>query len=316
MTKKGPGFLFNRARVITAIEELSADIDAIEQDNTLYAEKSFEERAEAIDLLEFQLTEHLEYLLRETTQPGELMVLKRRVEKIKTELEEIDHVLFQKLRESIRGSEYRGTKFKKLVSGYFDLKPEISEWQEAPGYDNLDIFINRLFSFQPIPEPTKSLEPEMVYYQKTPARLIFELADKVRFSKQDVFFDLGSGLGQVAILVNLLTGVKTVGVEFEPVFCEYATNAAKELNLSGVTFINTDARTADYSEGTVFFLYTPFRGEILEEVFELLRKQALMKKIIVITYGPCTARFASQNWLNSAGSKNDSIYKMVVFNSF
>ena len=316
MTKKRPGFLFNRAPAIAAIEELSADIDAVKQDDTLYAEKNFDERAEAIDLLEFQVTEHLEYLLQGTTHPGELMVLKRRVEKIKTELEEVDLVLFQKLRESIRGSGYRGTKFKKLVSGYFDLKPEESEGHDTPGYDNLDIFINRLFSFQPIPEPTKSLEPEMVYYQKTPARLIFELAEKVHFSKQDVFVDLGSGLGQVAILVNLLTGVKTVGVEFEPAFCEYARDCIHNLNLPDITFINNDARNTDYSEGTIFFLYTPFRGEILQEVLELLRKQALMKKIIVITYGPCTARFASQNWLNSAGSKNDSIYKMVVFNSF
>ena len=302
--------------MMAVISELSADIDAIEQDNTLYAEKNFDERAEAIDLLEFQVTEHLEYLLRETAHPGELTVLKMRVEKIKTELEEIDQVLFQKLRESIRESDYRGTKFKKLVSGYFDLKPEGREGQEAPGYDNLDIFINRLFSFQPIPEPTKNLEPEMVYYQKTPARIIFELADKVHFSKQDVFFDLGSGLGQVAILVNLLTGVKTVGVEFEPVFYEYATNAAKELNLPGVTFINTDARTADYSEGTVFFLYTPFTGQMLQEVLELLQKQALLKKITLITYGPCTARVASQSWLNFVGPKNNSIYKMAVFNSF
>jgi hypothetical protein len=29
-----------------------------------------------------------------------------------------------------------------------------------------------------------------------------------------------------------------------------------------VEFINVDARQADYSEGTVFFMFTPFRGEI------------------------------------------------------
>lgn len=93
----------------------------------------------------------------------------------------------------------------------------------------------------------------MVFYQKTPGRVIFELAEKCRFTEDDVFFDLGSGLRQVAILVHLLTGMAAKGIEFEPAFCNYARVFAAALNLTGVTFINIDARDADYSTGTVFF---------------------------------------------------------------
>ncbi|MEP6613104.1 MAG: class I SAM-dependent methyltransferase, partial [Mucilaginibacter sp.] len=186
---------------------------------------------------------------------------------------------------------------------------------EEAGYDNLDIFINGLLSFHSIPGQTRDLEPEMVFYQKTPARIIFDLVEKAYVTRDDVFFDLGSGLGQQAILVNLMTGAKAKGVEFEPAFCNYANDCATQLNLPGVTFINTDARQADYSDGTVFFMYTPFRGEILQDVLALLRKESLTRKIKIITYGPCTAQVALHSWLDFTISNNGNIYKPAVFTS-
>ena len=68
----------------------------------------------------------------------------------------------------------------------------------------------------------------MIYYQKTPARIILELVKKAAFQPGDVFYDLGSGLGQAAILVNLLASVISKGVEFEPAYCHYAKTCAAE----------------------------------------------------------------------------------------
>ena len=156
----------------------------------------------------------------------------------------------------------------------------------------------------------------MVYYQKTPARIVFELAERSHFTKEDVFLDLGSGLGQVTILINLLAGITARGIEFEPAFCDYAGDCAANLSLSNVTFINADARKADYSEGTVFFMFTPFRGEILQEVLEMLRKESLRRKIKIITYGPCTPLVALQNWLNFATPGGNDLYRLGFFSSF
>jgi SAM-dependent methyltransferase len=155
----------------------------------------------------------------------------------------------------------------------------------------------------------------MVFYQKTPARIIFELVEKTFITKDDIFFDLGSGLGQAAILVNLLAGAKARGVEFEPAFCSYAGECAEQLNLPDVSFINADARQTDYSEGTVFFMYTPFKGEILQDVLALLRNESLTRKIKIITYGPCTFQVASEGWLDITVSNNDNIDKPAVFTS-
>ncbi|HEY4964913.1 MAG TPA: hypothetical protein VII28_00860, partial [Puia sp.] len=158
-------------------------------------------------------------------------------------------------------------------------------------------FLNGIFTCKDLPAETRAREPEMVYYQKTPARIILEFINRTEFKPQDIFFDLGSGLGQVVMLVNLLTGVMAKGVEFEPAFCDYAKNCAADLNLNDLAFINTDARYADYSSGTVFFMYTPFEGNMLRDVLEKLRVDTIGKKIKLFTFGPCTTEVAQQDWL-------------------
>jgi len=299
-----------------AVANLQSTIETIETNSSLYEEKNFDKRMEAIDFIEFEVIDQIEGLLGKTAQPDQLILLKHRVEKVKSELEEIDSKLFQRLQASIRIGEYTGAAFKDLIGKYVDLNVDHTADQDEIGYDNLDVFINGLFQFQTMPEQTKDLEPEMVYFQKTPARFVFELVERSHFLKEDVFFDLGSGLGQVAILVNLLAGIAVKGVEFEPAFCDYARDSAAELNLSNVTFLNVDARKADYSEGTIFFMFTPFKGEILQEVLAILRKESLLRKIKIITYGPCTAQVALQSWLDVANPGGNDIYKLAVFSSF
>jgi SAM-dependent methyltransferase len=212
-------------------------------------------------------------------------LIKLQAEKIKSDLEDVDANLYQKLRASIMTGRYKGEAFRKLVSEYVDWRSDNPEHQAMPGYDNLDILINGLFPFEIMPKQTLDLEPEMVYFQKTPARIIFELVEKVQLNKDDVFYDLGSGLGQVVMLVNLLTGIVSKGIEFEPIFCQHARHCARELNLCNVQFTNADARQADYSDGTLFFMFTPFTGAIMQEVLERLKQESLTRKIRIITYG-------------------------------
>lgn len=292
----------------SAISEIQAYIGSIEGDPSLYEEKNFDKRMEVIDFIGFQVMDRIEEALGKAARPDELVLLKDRAEKARVELEEIDARLFERLRRTIRTGECRGKAFRKLVSEYVGFSNE-------DGYDNLDIFINGLSPIQTMPEQTRDLEPEMVYYQKTPARIVFELVEKAHFVPGDVFFDLGSGLGQAAILVNLLAGIVVRGIEIEPAFCDYAKDCAAELNLTNVTFLNVDARKADYSGGTVFFMFTPFKGEMLQDVLAVLRKESLDRKIKIIAYGPCTAEVALQDWLDFVNPGDDHPYRLGIFNS-
>ncbi len=104
------------------------------------------------------------------------------------------------------------------------------------GYDGLDTLLAGLFEFEPPPQATLQLDAEMVHYEPTPARAILDLIDHVGFTAGDVFYDLGAGLGQVAMLVHLLTGVRVKAVEIEPVFCTYAQQCAQGLGIQEVEF--------------------------------------------------------------------------------
>jgi hypothetical protein len=296
------------------IFELQSAIEQIKLNMALFDEKNFDLRSDALDLIDFQVTSRIEHLLYESGNIDELLLLQCQAEKLRLTLEEVDTNLFEKLRDHIRNGKYAGSGFKKLAAGYVDVE-EFGQQPQKAGYDNLDIFINGITSPQPIPRQTTNLEPEMVFYQKTPARIVFSLVEKVELALTDVFFDLGSGLGQVTILVNLLTGITAKGIEFEPAFCDYARNCAASLNLPNVTFINADAREVDFTKGTVFFMYTPFTGEIMSIVLKRLQKESRKRKIKIITYGPCTSVIALQSWLHAQAPGEINIYELAIFTS-
>lgn len=291
--------------------EINSNIQTIIDNISVYGEKNFDARTNAIDFLEFHILDQIDTLRKDELDQNKLTDLQHQAEKVKSQLEEIDNKLFQRLQREIKQKKH-SKGFEELIKSYVNFE---DNGHEEEGYDNLDIFVNRLLFFRDMPEQRKLPEPEMVFYQKTPARIIFELVKKAGFTKDDVFFDIGSGLGQVAMLVNLLTGTRTVGVEFDPAFCKYSEECAVTLGLSDVTFINVDARETDYSEGTVFFMYTPFRGKMLRDVLDLLRKETLKRRIHIITYGPCVSEVAGQDWLHSDPDEELDNQTLAFFNS-
>lgn len=277
------------------VGEIQAELAAIEQNGFLYEEPSFVERAEALDLLEFHVIARIERALETTDPAREFAALKQRAERLARRLEESDERLFQRLRSNIRSGHYTGAELRHQLSEYAERAAGTAH-QEV-GYDALDTFVNGLLAVGVAPKETRVREPEMVPYQPTPARVLLELVKTVDLARDDVFYDLGSGLGQVPILVHLLTGARTKGVEFEPAYCHYAQQCAKRLNLSRVEFINLDAREADYADGRVFFLYTPFEGQLLQVVLDRLRDESGRRPIQVCAYGPCVPQVARQEWL-------------------
>jgi SAM-dependent methyltransferase len=202
------------------------------------------------------------------------------------------------------------------MNEYFDHNLHTLIVNEEIGYDNLDIFLNGLLTNQPLPVETIERDPEMVFYQKTPGRIVLELIRRADLTRQDVFFDLGSGLGQVATLVKLLTPAVSKGVEIDAAFCFYAKTCADELNVQGIEFINQDARMANYSMGTVFFMYTPFEGQMLRDILQMLHVEAKSRRIRIFTYGPCTPEVAKQEWLTSRTNVQDNAGMFGEFISF
>ena len=291
--------------------EIQSAIDSVEKNEALGEEANFIARAEAIDFIEFHVIDRIGRINR----AEDLTELKQRAESLKKRLEETDEALFRKTRANIGIGNYTRKDLWRQLDEYTERAAKARS-REDMGYDALDMFVNGLLRIDVVPRETRKRSPDMVFFQPTPATIVLELIKKSNITQDDVFYDLGSGLGQVPILVNLLTGAKTKGVEFEPVYCDYARQCARSLRLGSVEFVNLDARDADYSDGTVFFMYTPFTGEMLQEVLDRLKDESRSRMIRICAYGPCTLPVSNQSWLrliDQNGAQRE--YKLAVFES-
>ena len=183
--------------------------------------------------------------------------------------------------------------------------------QAGDGYDYLDVLVNGVLQLAQPSAEIAGPAAEMVFYQPTPARHIFELIARTGLSERDILVDLGSGMGHVPLITAICTVAQTIGIELEAAYVEPARRSARELNLNNVAFIRQDARSADLSSATLFYLYTPFSGTILRDVLAALRHEAARREIRICTYGPCTPTIAEERWLAPDGPPH--IDRITVF---
>jgi hypothetical protein len=172
--------------------------------------------------------------------------------------------------------------------------------REPWGYDHLDALIGDVLSLDEPASAIAALEQDMVFYQPTPVRHVLDLIHRAHLRSDDVVIDLGSGMGHVPLLVSICTDAQACGIEREAAYVESARRAAQALHVDRATFVAQDAREADVSRGTVFYLYTPFTGDILRQVLDRLRQEAHRRSFRIATLGPCTPAVASEPWLRAA----------------
>lgn len=198
-------------------------------------------------------------------------------ERVKRDLETIgktDHVFFEDARERVRSGTLRGDTL-------FDWLKETNDrvW-------NKRVFLEQLLGFDLLlryPGPM-ARNPDFVFFEPTQARHLFLVCDFVR-RREGVFYDLGSGRGDVAILVSLVSNMRAKGVELQSALVEEARARAREL-ASNAEFITADVRDIDIADGDVFYLYNSFVGDILRTIIGRIRGIAERKHITMILTNP------------------------------
>ena len=293
------------SRSFCAISGLSDLLADLERDRSLRARGRFRERIEVLDRLDA-------YDLDSPRSLADLSfdeaTLYRRAIKIRVRLNAINAQLYESLRDAIRIGQGRKALLRYATKSGEGQVPRLREGTlGGDAYDHLDDLVCEVLLFASPAPVSVELSSDMVAYQPTPARHIFELIRQTEFSERDVFIDLGSGLGYVPLLVAICTKSRAVGIELEPAYIECAQRSAEELELANATFIAQDARDADLSSGTIFYLYTPFRGAILRAVLDRLRGEAEKREISVCTFGPCTPIVAAETWLVRVSAESGQI---------
>ena len=264
----------------------------LENDRSLFEPDRLRQRIDALDRIE-------RHAVLGSPRSGADAALRNRIESLRAGLEAANERLYRSIRQAIR----RGAGADALAAWSPAADPHAQSASGTESYDHLDALLGGVLRLDEPAAETAALEPEMVFYQPTPARHIFGLIDRTGLAEGDVLIDLGSGLGHVPLLAAIRTGARCVGIEREAAFVDCARRGADALGLRNAEFVAQDARAADLSAGTVFYLYTPFTGALLGEVLDRLRREATSRPIRVCTLGPCTAAVAREPWLEGIGAE-------------
>lgn len=260
-------------------------IQTVEDDDALDEPQHLRQRIELLDRLERHLFAAAPSSMHDRARAAQ------------ARLETANLAVYETMRSSIK----RGDGRHGLLELLRQSAQDVFESSHHERYDYLDEILAGILQ---VGEPAApSVEPtgEMVFYQPTPARQIFDLIERATPGEGDVLVDLGSGLGHVPMLMSICTRAQSVGVELEPAYVACARHAAETLNLDRVTFIQADARSVSLDSGTIFYLYTPFSGTMLRTMLDLLRREAQRREIRICTLGPCTPTVAAESWLDPVG---------------
>lgn len=273
----------------------------------------FMQRCDAIDLLELHLVEFSNAHPADQTERAS--ALRDQAIALCHHLQQMNAVVVQGLRQDIQaGRRLRGDLVNELLR--YCAEPPRNETDGNLEYDSLDVLVAGILGTDRLLDDDPALTlPEMIPYQPTPARIILEIVKQTNLSPHDVFVDVGSGLGVVPTLVSLLSGAASIGIEVQPSYCRHADECVRRLNLSNVRFVCQDARHADFSVGTVFYMYTPFKGAMLQQVLERLHAEGRRRRIRLCTYGPIVSEAVQQPWLHAFERSQLATGPIAVFHS-
>jgi hypothetical protein len=289
---------------VRMMQTLQRLVDTWANDGSLHVPDQFRARVEVIDRLDEALID-----AEHESCPAELVL---RARTLRDSLEAVNHRIYQDIRRDIQ----QGRGAQRLLTWVPAPLLEDMSGQHADGehYDHLDALLSGVAAWDEPGDDIAPLAQGMVFYQPTPARHIFDLLRRLSLGRDDVLVDLGAGLGHVPLLAAICTQARCIGIEWERAYAACAQRSATGLKLTNAAFIQQDVRVADLSQGTVFYLYTPFTDAMLRTVLDRLAQEASMRTIRVCTLGPCTQIIAGEAWLMPMDARQ-SPDRIAVFRS-
>jgi hypothetical protein len=131
-----------------------------------------------------------------------------------------------------------------------------------------------------------------------------------RPSSQDVFYDLGCGMGRMLCMFGRRQLKKCVGVEFSPFYSELCQKNVECLRgrKSPVEVRCEDAALTDLSDGTIYYLFNPFGPLTMTRVIVNIESSLVSRprKVTLIYANP-----VHRNLLDSARWEFRNVYRTL-----
>lgn len=142
-----------------------------------------------------------------------------------------------------------------------------------------------------------------VHYTPTPYADILRLLRHAGLHKDDVFVDLGAGMGRAVFTAAWLGARRSVGVELIPELVAKAeANRARARQADrDISFVCTDATRYAFADMTMLFMFHPFGETTMEQVLRNIRasrEAACTPPLRIVYINPvCDEVLAQSGWL-------------------
>jgi SAM-dependent methyltransferase len=176
-----------------------------------------------------------------------------------------------------------------------------------------DAWLDLVWDIDEIPLDDPPLPRGCVPYLPCSVASILDAVRQANVTSNDVFVDVGAGLGRAALLAHLKTGAGCIGLEIQPRLARNAQGRADWVRLERLRFVQGDAAelVRFITTGTVFFLYCPFGGERLRRFLEGLEEIARTRPIRVccVDMAPLDVRWLARV---PSTSPNVDVYRSAL----
>ena len=109
-----------------------------------------------------------------------------------------------------------------------------------------------------------------------------QIFDNIAFTKQDVFYDLGSGDGRLPFYINKRYGIKSVGIELNPLLYWFSQLKKNFTKNDKVNFFRKNFFDLNLSKATVIYLF--LFPEVVNRLYPKFSKEC-KKGTIIISHG-------------------------------
>ena len=175
----------------------------------------------------------------------------------------------------------------------------------------IDQYSNHVEEALSLPEIT--IKYGLNSYRYGSSSFLADLFDHVTITDKTVFYDLGSGYGNIILYGAVkFPDAKFIGIEILEERNQVCLDLIGKVQIQNATAITGDILKTDISDGTVFYLYNPLFNFQYAELLNKLHQISLAKPITVIAESRCIF-FDEANWLEQYHLKDIDVVRKIKY---
>ena len=142
---------------------------------------------------------------------------------------------------------------------------------------------------------------------------LFQLFDPIQITEETVFYDLGSGYGNIILYGALkYPEAQFKGIEILQERSDVCAALIEKEQIKNASAICGDILKADVSDGNIFYLYNPLFDFQYAELLKKLHQISLTKSIVVIAESRCSF-FDEAIWLEQYHEKDIDVVRKIKY---